>query len=183
MFRTSPSIARSAAQHGFSVIELMVVVAIVAVLAALATPSFTPIIERWRVRNSIEALQHSYYLARSEAIKRAGGVAMTRLASSDGCTSSGPNDWKCGWVITDNAGNTLHQTTIATNTDLTIVFGGDPSQMRFDRYGMVRDSAGTAMNSLEAQVMPKSKPITNVSSQKLCLRGGRLSRISGTENC
>ncbi|MGL6206135.1 MAG: pilus assembly FimT family protein, partial [Giesbergeria sp.] len=63
-------------QHGFTAIELMVVVAIVAVLAALAAPSFTPLIERWRVRQAAENLTSSLYFARSEAIKRGGGIAL-----------------------------------------------------------------------------------------------------------
>jgi type IV fimbrial biogenesis protein FimT len=46
--RPSPGTLRRQAQYGFTVIELMVVVAIVAILAALAAPSFTPLIERWR---------------------------------------------------------------------------------------------------------------------------------------
>ena len=42
-------------EHGFTAVELMVVVAIVAILAALAGPSFAPLIERWRVRDAAEA--------------------------------------------------------------------------------------------------------------------------------
>ena len=42
-------------QAGFTAIELLVVVAIVAILTALAAPSFTPLIERWRVRQARES--------------------------------------------------------------------------------------------------------------------------------
>ena len=66
----------SRGQQGFTAIELMVVVSIVAILAALAAPSFTPLIERWRVRSAIEHLTSTLYFARSEAIKRGGGITI-----------------------------------------------------------------------------------------------------------
>ena len=43
--------------RGFTLIEVMVVVSILAVLIAIAAPSFTPMIERWRVRQATEQLQ------------------------------------------------------------------------------------------------------------------------------
>ena len=87
--------------NGFTAIELMVVVAIVAVLAALAGPSFTPMIERWRVRQTAEALQSSIYLARSEAIRR--NTAVTLSATASNLTQ---NHWELGWQIwVDRNGN------------------------------------------------------------------------------
>src|SRR5256885_11314686 len=76
-------------RKGFTTLELMVVVAILAILTALAAPSFTPLMERWRVRQVAEDLQATIYFARSEALKRGGNVTIakadrksTRLNSS-----------------------------------------------------------------------------------------------------
>lgn len=55
---------------GFTAIELMVVVSIVSILAALAAPSFALLIENWHVRESAEQVQSTLAFARSEAIKR-----------------------------------------------------------------------------------------------------------------
>lgn len=87
--------------RGFTAIELLVTVAILAILATLAAPSFTPLIERWRVRQVSESLQSTLYFARSEAIKRGGGVHIEKLANNtNGCTTaSGNKDWGCGWQV------------------------------------------------------------------------------------
>ena len=87
--------------RGFTAIELMVTVAILAVLAGLAAPSFNPIIERWRVRQVSEELQSTLYFARSEAVKRGGGIAILRNTSTDGCTISDTDTdaWNCGWLV------------------------------------------------------------------------------------
>ena len=74
----SPNAMQTPALHtasGFTAIELMVVVAIVAILTALAAPSFATMVESWRVRLATEHLQSTLYYARSEAIKRGGRVA------------------------------------------------------------------------------------------------------------
>ena len=91
--------------RGFTAIELMVVVAIMAVLAALAAPSFTPLMEGWRVRQATEALQSTIFYARSEAIKRGGNVAIQKLPNNTGgCTTATTNQaWDCGWLRADVA--------------------------------------------------------------------------------
>lgn len=94
--------------NGFTVIELMVTVAVLAVLAALAGPSFTPLIERWRVMQVTDQLKHTLYYARSEAIKRGGGVVIQKLPNNtSGCTSADEDrEWDCGWfVCADTNGN------------------------------------------------------------------------------
>lgn len=82
--------------HGFTVIELMVVVAIAAVVLGLALPSFDSMVKRWRTRTAAENLVSAIYLARSEAA-RFGGV---QLANSDelGCPRV-TGQWQCGWKI------------------------------------------------------------------------------------
>ncbi|VTY39194.1 Type II transport protein GspH [Xylophilus ampelinus] len=57
-----------AKQDGFTLIEAMVVVALVAILAALAAPSFTTLIANQRVNSSAQELQTLFQFARAEAV-------------------------------------------------------------------------------------------------------------------
>lgn len=55
---------------GFSLIEMMIVVAIVGVLVSIAMPSFSKMLERNRLKEATEALKMDLMLARTEAIKQ-----------------------------------------------------------------------------------------------------------------
>ena len=90
------------AETGFTAIELLVTVAVVAILAALAAPSFKPLIDRWRVRDALESMQSTLYLARSEAIKRGGRIAIQKLPNVPAsCSLAGTNEEfsALGWFL------------------------------------------------------------------------------------
>ena len=86
--RTSP--------RGFTAIELVIVMAIVAVLAALALPDLSNLLVNQRLRAAGTDLMSSLIVARSEAIKRNGPVEI-RPASG--------TDWTKGWVVSATASN------------------------------------------------------------------------------
>ena len=56
--------------RGFTIIELMIVIVIVAIGVALAVPSFRDLIERKAVGGAAEAAYEQLQLARSQALKR-----------------------------------------------------------------------------------------------------------------
>ena len=76
-------------QSGFTAIELLVVLVIVSVLVALAAPNFNGLMERWRVRAAVEELQSTLYFARSEAIRQAKDIKITKNDNSGGCNTAG----------------------------------------------------------------------------------------------
>ncbi|MBV7427687.1 MULTISPECIES: GspH/FimT family pseudopilin [unclassified Acidovorax] len=166
--------------RGFTVIELMVVVAILAILTALATPSFTPLIERWRVRQAVEGLQSSLYYARSEAIKRGGRVSIRKEPTgTSGCTLAADNDeWDCGWVVfvdTDSDGTqdpgeeTLQSFTMPPNVTASRTSGG--ASIQFDRWGRVTGPF------IGFSVVPLHKTLSDPAARGLCMSSGGRIRV------
>jgi type IV fimbrial biogenesis protein FimT len=80
---------------GFTLLELMVTIAIMAVLIAIAVPSFQGSLRSNRVATTSNELLASLSLARSEGIKstRGGGVCASANGSSCGA------DWSQGWMV------------------------------------------------------------------------------------
>lgn len=71
-------------QLGVTLIELMITIAIIAIIAAWALPSYQRILERNELRESTEALKNDLNLARSEAVKRSTPVFVNFQAGAAG---------------------------------------------------------------------------------------------------
>ena len=70
--------------HGFSLVELMVTVAVLSVLMVLAVPSFTEWIQNSRIRTAAESVQNGVQLARAEAVRRNARVEFALVGTSGG---------------------------------------------------------------------------------------------------
>jgi type IV fimbrial biogenesis protein FimT len=69
-------------QLGFSLVEMMVAVAIIGILAALGIPSYNAWIQNTKVRTATESMLNGIQKARSEALRRNTSVQFTLGANS-----------------------------------------------------------------------------------------------------
>lgn len=82
--------------RGFTLIELMITIAIAAILLTLGVPSFADFIANTRIATDSSNLMADLAFARSEAVKRGSPVAICRKAA--GATSCGTS-WSDGRLI------------------------------------------------------------------------------------
>lgn len=166
--------------NGFTLVELMVVIAIVAVLLTLALPSFEGSMRSNRVATTTNEMIASLALARSEAIRSS---RTSRLcASSDGATCVGT--WNDGWIVaTDNDANpvTTEQVIRVVQAHPRMVIAGaggaSATEIVFDYRG--RPDNGGAVRTITIQ--PDTCPSGQTLFRTLTLNGiGQINTVKGT---
>lgn len=79
-------------QRGFTMVELMVTLSVLAVIAFAAAPSFSGVMSTQRTRNAALDLSSALTLARSEAVKRNLTVTVATAGT-----------WASGWSVSAGA--------------------------------------------------------------------------------
>lgn len=88
------------AARGYTLYEVLLVTALIAVLLALTIPSYSATLARQRQRVEIDALFHAIHHARKESIMRRRVVSL--CPSDDGSTCGPDADWSNGWLMFEN---------------------------------------------------------------------------------
>jgi len=83
--------------RGFTLLELMMTIAVLAVIAGIGVPSFVSIIESNRVQTQTNDFYTALLTARSEAVKRNQPVVICKSADQAACTTA--DNWEQGWLV------------------------------------------------------------------------------------
>ncbi|NNC22723.1 prepilin-type N-terminal cleavage/methylation domain-containing protein [Salinisphaera sp. USBA-960] len=159
--------------HGFTLLELMVTIAVLAVLATMAVPAYRSLGQTSAIQATSNSLVAALHHARTAAVKR--DRKITLCASTDQSTCSSNNDaWRDGWIIQrhDGTGSPITVHTPTSNRP-TIKWNRASAKVVFGPNGFARGTNG----SFSVQ--------TSNTPNKTCLivaQTGRIRSVHGDKN-
>lgn len=112
--------------QGFTLVEMVITLAIAAIVLSMGVPGFQQLIRANRTVTEVNRLVTALSLARSEAVKRSATVAICRATGST-CSTAVP--WENGWVVfTDNViqNGTIDIDGVAPDEQVLQVYEGMP---------------------------------------------------------
>lgn len=152
--------------RGFTLVELLVGLAVAAILLAMAIPGYAFLANASRLATTTNDLMTAVHLARSEAVKR--GMRVTVCKSGGSATAcNGAADWQQGWIVFVDGGT--RGAVDAGDVVLWVRDGGSPyatiASTNYNRYisylsnGRSQGSNGLANGRFEICVQGSQRDI------------------------
>jgi type IV fimbrial biogenesis protein FimT len=150
MNRPPPFQFRSLAK-GFTLVELMVTISVLAVLMAVGIPSFQGVIASSRVTTATNDFMATLAQARSNAIRRGGRVTVCKSSDGANCLTTG--NWEQGWIMFNDDDHSLVNAKVDAGETITfaspaltngIVMKSNMDYVSFGADGLPKNMNGSA---------------------------------------
>lgn len=148
--------------HGFTLVELMIALAILAILSALAAPNFSAMIANYRVRTGAEGIISGLQLARAEAVRRNTNVSFTLNTGT-------------GWTlaVVNPAATIQTRPSGESGTNLLVTSTNNQTTLTFTPTGGV-SGYNTTTNLSQVTVAPPSNVTSGDTLRINILAGGQI---------
>jgi type IV fimbrial biogenesis protein FimT len=159
--------AARARAPGFTLIEMLMTMAIAAILLTIGIPSFRYVTNSNRIAGELNGLLGDLQFARAEAIKE--GRTVTVCVSNDGANCANSTTWQSGWIVFSDptnvgvvdAGETILRVQTTFSSSDTFNASNNVSAITFNREGYAIGMANGTLLSLHDS--------TNTSAWTRCL--------------
>lgn len=174
---------------GFTLIELMVTIAVAAIILAFAIPSFESFVNANRLTSAANEMVASMQVARMEALRNNHRAVVCFTGNPEAATPSCVTSGVKGWITfldPDNSGTfTANDTLLRTSalpTRVTASSSTTPaSKVIFRSDGLAHDGTGALLKGAFAFCIDTTKPVTN--ARHVCIgSGSRVSTKSATSS-
>ena len=140
------------ANKGFTLIELMIAVGVLAVIASLALPSYRAIIEKRQVTSGAEQFAAFFSTVKGQAVKRNNDIAMYPQASG--------GEWCLGFKEFDDSTNYATERCLCMETDVT---SANACRVDLNNDGVWQENELTVLRSSDLR---KPEVLTGIKFQK-----------------
>ncbi len=145
--------------RGFTLIELMVTITVLAIITSIAAPSFSSMLRENRIAATTNELRGAIQLARSEAVKRHQDVIVCRRNSAGNNCENGTN-WSTGWLIRQSGGDIIKVWVSVPDLAMT----GPEAGVTFRASGLSAASATQSFAVASSSCTGQQKRTLNVSA-------------------
>lgn len=166
------------------------VVAVIAILASLAVPSFTTMLMKRSVQSAALSLVTDIRYARSEALRRSVKVSICSLASNSTSACSGsPAQWANGWMVFVDTGATAGsydagEEIVRVQQPLSNILSIDNASTSA-RNVFTFEANGFAKSADETLVVTPTRGSSATTNRVICtsINGRPALRVEGTTSC
>jgi type IV fimbrial biogenesis protein FimT len=133
-------------QSGFTMVEMIMTVAVGAILLTVGIPSFRYVTNSNRIAAEINGLVGDLQFARSEAIKE--GISVSVCISTNGTACTGGANWQSGWIVISSANNAVLRVQAPFTSSDTFVANFAGGTITFNRNGYANGIANGSLIEL-----------------------------------